>query len=53
MRLAHTQTVNAHDWSVGSSAVSPDGSWIASTGHSELRLWDADSVRLVRTLGEC
>lgn len=53
MRLAHTRTVNAHSWSVGSSALSPDGSLIASTGHSEVRLWDADSLRLVRTLEHC
>jgi WD40 repeat protein len=52
VRLLNRHTLKAHDWSLSASVFSPDGSTIATVGRDTIRLWDADSRQLVRTLDE-
>ena len=46
----HKATLTGHTSSVRSVAFSPDGRWLASLGWNEVRLWDAETGTLSKTL---
>lgn len=41
------KNLTANDSVISAVAYSPDGKWLGSTGSEELRIWGADSLRLV------
>jgi WD40 repeat protein len=49
-KLVESATLKGHSDSVAAVAYSPDGKWLASGSEKQLKLWDAEGLREVRTV---
>jgi WD40 repeat protein len=49
-RLGQSATLKGHSGPIGAVVYSPDGKWLASGAENEFTLWDAKSLREIRTV---
>jgi WD40 repeat protein len=49
-RLGKSRTLKGHTGNVGAVVYSPNGKWLVSGSENEFKLWDAESLREIRTV---